>query len=164
MSLPNLDQVNGDTTINGPHMSCGVFDRLAADGTFRGSYSCSSPDSGLSAGAKAGIAIGVILAVLILVVGIWLLLQFRRRHTTLVDEEQNEKTNIMQSTQERSGELGTVLKIPRKPFPPKRPSEPAILDGAMIYEAPTERLERPRPVYELDAGPQNWHQRPIHHE
>lgn len=141
-------------------MSCGVFDRLAADGVFTGSYSCSS-SSGLSAGAKAGIAIGVILIVCIILaaIGLWLR---RRRAGAAVNEnaEDVEKTQYQILSNTKS-----ILRLPRKPFPPKQPSESVpMLDGRMILEAaPGERRER-RLVYELDAGPQSTHQRPIHDE
>lgn len=161
VSLPNINEVNGDTTIQGADMSCGVFDRLAADGVFTGSYSCTASSSGLSPGAKAGIAIAVILIVCIIAVAIWFFLRRRRAAAASVSENSDvEKTeyHIFSNTK-------SILRLPRKPFPPKQTSEAVpMLDGRMILEAtPGERHER-RPVYELDAGPQSSHQRPINHE
>lgn len=159
VSLPNINEVNGDTTIQGADMSCGVFDRLAADGTFTGSYSCSASSSGLSPGAKAGIAIAVILIVCIIAAGIWFCLRRRRAAATV-----NENGDV-EKTQYHILNTKSILRLPRKPFPPKQPSESVpMLDGRMILEAtPGERRDR-RPIYELDAGPQSSHQRPINHE
>ena len=152
-------------------MSCGLFDRLAADGVFSGSYTCSSSGGGgLSAGAKAGIAIGVIAAVLIVIALLWLFV-YRRKRAAVVDDEKGQYTtpSMNQAAAPVPGQGKTPaagLKIPRKPFPPTRPSEPQVplLDSSTIHEAPTERRESRPPIYELDAGPQSLHQRPIHHE
>ena len=169
ISLPNIDQVNGDTSISGSGVSCGLFDRLAADGVFSGSYTCSSSGGGLSAGAKAGIAIGVIVAVLIVIALVWLFV-YRRKRTPVVDDEKGEYSTPSpapgQGQGQGQGKTTAGLKIPRKPFPPTRPSEPRapLLDSNTIHEAPTERRESRPPIYELDAGPQSLHQRPIHHE
>ena len=173
ISLLNIDQVNGDTSISGSGVSCGLFDRLAADGVFSGSYTCSSSGGGLSAGAKAGIAIGVIVAVLIVIALVWLFV-YRRKRTPVVDDEKgeystpspNQASPPAPAPGQGQGKTTAGLKIPRKPFPPTRPSEPRVplLDSSTIHEAPTERRESRPPIYELDAGPQSLHQRPIHHE
>lgn len=170
ISLPNIDQVNGDTSISGSGISCGLFDRLAADGVFSGSYTCSSSGGGLSAGAKAGIAIGVIAAVLIVIALVWLFV-YRRKRTAVVDDEKGQYSTPSPAPAPGQGPgqgktPSAGLKIPRKPFPPTRPSEPRVplLDSSTIHEAPTERRESRPSIYELDAGPQSLHQRPIHHE
>lgn len=139
-------------------MSCGVFDQLAADGAFTGSYSCSASSSGLSPGAKAGIAIAVIVIVCIIVAAIWFFLRRRRAAATVNENGDVEKTEYQIFNSK------SILRLPRKAFPPKQPSETVpMLDGRMILEAtPGERRER-RAVYELDAGPQSSHQRPINH-
>lgn len=169
ISLPNIDQVTGDTSISGSGISCGLFDRLAADGVFSGSYTCSSSGGGLSAGAKAGIAIGVIAAVLIVIALVWFFV-YRRKRSAVVDDEKGQYTSTPAPGQGQGQGQGKIpsagLKIPRKPFPPTRPSEPRVplLDSSTIHEAPTERRVSRPPIYELDAGPQSLHQRPIHHD
>lgn len=180
LSISSLKDVTGRTSITGAKLPCGLFDRLAAAGDFQGSYSCiNDGHKGLSPGAKAGIAIGVIIAVLLVGLGIWLIVVPRRRRAAAaaMDEEGHDEKMGYSDAREYTGPETTgagsrmmagLLKIPRKPFPSKHPENVArprpvdMLDGRMIYEAPTG--VRSPTVYELDAGPQSRHQIPINHE
>lgn len=179
LSISSLKEVTGRTSITGAKLPCGLFDRLAAAGDFQGSYSCTNDGhKGLSPGAKAGIAIGVIIAVLLVGLGIWLIVVPRRRRAAAaMDEEGHDEKTGYSDAREHAGPETTgtgsrmmagLLKIPRKPFPSKHPENVArprpvdMLDGRMIYEAPTG--VRSPTVYELDAGPQSRHQIPINHE
>lgn len=166
-----MQEVSGAVRISGAKLSCGLFDRLAADGDFSGSYTCSNGGKkGLSDGAKAGIAVGVILAVLLLGLGVWLWIRRRARSSpgaaaaAAVDTGDDEKGfSGYRPVPGPAPKPGAGLQIPRKPFPSRHatPARPEMLDGNSIYEAGAG--VRSPVVHELDAGPQSRHQIPINH-
>lgn len=171
LAISSLQKITGAASITGAKLTCGLFDRLAADGDFSGSYTCSNNHAkGLSAGAKAGIAIGVILAILLVGLGVWFWIRRRARpgpDTEASGDEEKRFSGYMPVPVPSPGtDAGSGLKIPRKPFPSQHAETSArpvdMLDGNSIYEAAAG--VRSPVVHELDAGPQSRHQIPMNHE
>ncbi|KAJ5112791.1 hypothetical protein N7532_000836 [Penicillium argentinense] len=171
VSLPSLDQVNGQTTIQGgSSMSCSALDSLQSEGVYRGAYSCSSDGSGdsLSAGAKAGIAIAVIVVVVLILVVVWFVIRRRRQQRNNRTQSISLETPVANEKDEKPPQV-QQLAVPDRELKPPMPRKPvgvqaAQLDGRSIYEASSPMT--PSTVYhELDAGPVlSSHQRPIHSE
>ncbi|KAF3394047.1 Protein ecm33 [Penicillium rolfsii] len=171
VSLPSLDEVNGETTIRGSSsMSCSAFKSLQSQGVYRGSYSCmaSGSNSSLSPGAQGGIAVGVILGVLLILLVFWYVLRARRhRKPRKLPPPASFSSSTVKSDEKPpslyhyvSPRTSPTPPIPRKPLGPPA----AQLDGRSIHEVPNASTPI-HEYHELDAGPVfSSHQRPIHSE
>lgn len=175
VSLSNLDQVNGKTSIQGSgDLSCKHLSSLQSDGVFKGSFSCSAGSSGLSAGAKAGIAIGVIAGVAIIAALIWFL--YKRRKATAafqsvptaaeIDPEKGAMQKPATAAAPSTPAPVVASNIPRKPIspaPPEPDREIPMLDSGPVHEVSAEPAGHQ--IFELDGGPVHGsHQQPINHE
>ncbi|KAE8356980.1 hypothetical protein BDV28DRAFT_687 [Aspergillus coremiiformis] len=154
ISLSSLENVYGKTQIQSSgSFSCSSLDKLVSEKhAFKGPFSCSEKESGLSPGAKAGIAVGVIIGVILIVLLIWFCIRRQKKSAGLAGvtaagtavvvgndiekgDEQEMPTSISNSSPSSQVspsppadvEAAATSSIPRKPVSPPPQAVPAAL-------------------------------------